>query len=123
MTQTPDDRAEEALEALLAQARSTPPVPDPALLARIAAEGAAAQAEAAGKARARSRAASRPTRHWSLAGFWPGAAALAGCLVLGVGIGARFEADLTSVGALYLGQGAQTETVLWSYDLALEEGV
>jgi hypothetical protein len=121
MTRSQDDFAEDVLAACLAEARRVPPVPDPALLARIAADGAAAQAR---MDTARRRETARaPARRWSFSGFWPGGAALAGCLALGVGIGAWFEPDLTNLGVSYLDQTELQDAVLWSFDLALEEGV
>lgn len=124
MTRTPNEFSDTALDSLLEDARRAPPRPAPSLLARIAADGEAAQAalDASSPAPARLAAPVRG-RSWSLAGLWPGTAALAACLVLGIGLGARFEPDLTTLGALYMGDLAQDETVLWSYDLALEEGV
>lgn len=124
MTQTPEEFSDTALDSLLEDARRAPPRPAPDLLARIAADGAAEQARLPASIVAPVPPVSQPrARTWSFAGFWPGTAALAACLVLGIGLGARFEPDLTTLGALYMGDIAQDETVLWSYDLALEEGV
>lgn len=121
MTQEPDKNLDAALEAALHTARANPPAPEAHLLARIEAAGLEAQT------RMHKPRAGRPSGFawpdWSALRLWSAASALAACLVLGIGLGAQFDSELTTLTDLYIEDTAAAETVLWSFDLALEGGV
>lgn len=121
MTQEPDKDLNAALDAALNAARANPPAPEAHLLARIDAAGLEAQSRLH-KTRA-GRASGFGWPDWSALRLWPAASALAACLVLGIGLGAQFDTELTTLTDLYLEDTAAAETVLWSFDLALEGGV
>lgn len=119
---------EAELDALLRTARMDPPMPDAAFLDRIAADGLAAQAEpAVGQGavplHGRRKTLPRASGGWALAPL----TALAASLVLGIGLGAGFAPELSSLSAGILstqtGADLSAETMLWSFDTALEEGV
>lgn len=120
-----DPVPETELDALLFEARVGPPMLETEVLDRIAADGLAVQAEAATAAAApivvplHRPQAPGARAGWALAPF----TALAASLVLGIGLGAGFAPELSSLSADLLSGEATTETVLWSFDLALEEGV
>ncbi|WP_424969537.1 hypothetical protein [Dinoroseobacter sp. S76] len=120
-----DPIPEMELDALLREAQAHPPMPDTSFLDRIAAEGRAVQAEAAAGDAAPNvvplqRSRSKPARGgWTLAPL----TALAASLVLGIGLGAGFAPELSTLSADLLSNEATTETVMWSFDMALEEGV
>lgn len=120
-----DPIPEMELDALLREAQAHPPSPDTGFLDRIAAEGRAVQAEAAVADVAANvvplqRPQTKPARAgWSLAPL----TALAASLVLGIGLGAGFAPELSSLSVDLLSNEATTETVMWSFDMALEEGV
>ena len=87
MTETPDQRAEEAeLDALFAAARAHPPVPPEALMARVA---DAAAAEAAARPTAAPVALRPRGLRMVVAGLggWPGLAGLATAAAAGIVIG------------------------------------
>ncbi|MEM1077349.1 MAG: hypothetical protein AAGI09_02375 [Pseudomonadota bacterium] len=120
-----DPIPEMELDALLRDAQATPPMPDAGFLDRIAADGRAVQAEVAAAGTPPNvvplqRRPVGPARAgWALAPL----TALAASLVLGIGLGAGFAPELGSLSADLLSGEVTTETVLWSFDMALEEGV
>ena len=111
--------AEDALDALFAQARVTPPRPSDDLQARIVADALAAQA-----AFAEPVAAPVPERVGILQRFaatfggWPALSGMATACVLGVWIGAAPPAFLPDA-AQYLDAGAQEVDVFDSYEMAV----
>lgn len=120
-----DPIPEAELDALLSEARGGPPMLDTGFLDRIAADGLAVQAEAASDQTAPNVVPlHRPQAQIARGGGWALAplTALAASLVLGIGLGAGFAPELSSLSADLLSGETTTETVLWSFDLALEEG-
>lgn len=121
MTQdkTTDAKLEAALDVALADARATPPVPGDAILSRIAEAGVEVQRVRAQQARRPK--AHRPRAFWEGFRLWPALTGLAACLVVGIGLGIGFQSEIGALTAYYLTDAEGSETVLWSYELALLE--
>ena len=111
--------ADDALDALFAQARVTPPSPSDDLQARIVADALAVQA-----AFAEPVAAPAPERAGifqrfaAVFGGWPALGGMATACVLGIWIGAAPPAFLPDA-AQYLDAGAQEVDVFDSYEMAI----
>lgn len=118
-----DDQPDEALDALLAEARALRPVPSADLMARLLADAERARPRPRPRPAAAPRRARGPWRDWIAAlGGWPAMGGLAAAAAAGVWIGAAPPAALTTLVPPLWGEGVSVAVGADEDPLSLLEG-